>query len=1160
MHTDSLSYDLKSRRWSQDSFPASDSPRTLILAFGSPEFADHPRVLADLARQYPRSLMIGCSTAGEIHGAEVRDNSLAVTVSRFDKTDLQLASIDVASIADSYNAGKALAMRLTAKPGLRAVMVLSEGLNVNGTKLIQGINDIVDDKVVVTGGLSGDGANFKRTWVAVGTKVQPNVVAAVGFYGDYINVTHGSKGGWDKFGPERVITRSEGNVLFELDGKPALQLYKEYLGEKAKDLPASGLLFPLSLRANAKDDKFVVRTLLAVDHEANSMTFAGDVPTGHLVQLMRAHFDRLVDGARGAAEIAAKGRPQDDETLVVAISCVGRRLVLGARIDEEVEAVREAVSTNAHITGFYSYGEISPYGIGKCDLHNQTMTLTVFTESDKAMAHAPEPRGANVAASASVRPAGAPPAPPAFAARASRPSIPITIPTTSSASAPVAVSITAPVSRPVTVAKADPEITAVEGIPTGPIVRVPRTGGGDLQISTSFEEGMQVVRLAGRLTEAFRGAQLGQSLSGRVVFDLADVERVTSFGVREWLAMLAAGDRITETYFMRCSESIVNQLTMIRKFDGGARVVSFYAPYLCDSCGNGYERLFDCERDAGEIAGAAPASTTCPRCNEIGSFDDDPRSYFAFANAHLRGALPTEIRQAHSLLLARPEDHNRDEIEKLVESDRTRLRINAKLSSQLRWRRMLEGIEGALTVDLAASTGADAAGATELMRALSALPADVTSTEIEHAPSVVVAKWLESTPKRVTIASTTVDAFCGSCQAARPSLLPLADYIAEQAKGGSYRMQCKRCNADLEMRLSTAAQQLIAKHAAMIKAAAPAAAPVVKAAAVEAVVPPSRPVTAASVAPVKGSNWLAIGGAIVLAAGAGAGILHLATRNKTPAPQPVVVTPAPVVAATEKSPAPAPPVANGSNAAAPQAGSNAASSNSWQANADLPPAWVESKLVIDTEAVFIVGEAQAPTLERASEAARETGTLRLLDAVAHGLDGSKVSAFLQPRLRRDDSSANADIAARFVRQFGDVAALERVEIASRNTADGVKAYVRYKLPRAAFDKLIEAYRNTANFRGITVARFFPGLAATVRTGGELIVIDVVSRSAPEVAGIRAGDVVLEIGGHPVNSLASFQSISTDAWNNTAARQRLQVRVESAGAARDVQLTKPASVQ
>ena len=238
--------------------------------------------------------------------------------------------------------------------------------------------------IVVTGGLSGDGSRFKQTWVAVGAKVKSNVVAAVGFYGDFVQIGHGSKGGWDKFGPERVVTRSEGNVLFELDGKPALQLYREYLGDKAKELPASGLLFPLSLRSSNKDDKFLVRTLLAVDHEKNSLTFAGDIPRGYLAQLMKADFDRLIGGASVATAMAKdNGAPVGKDSLVVAISCVGRRLVLGERTEEEVEAVLDALpkSQQAHITGFYSYGEISPYASGHCDLHNQTMTLTVFSES-----------------------------------------------------------------------------------------------------------------------------------------------------------------------------------------------------------------------------------------------------------------------------------------------------------------------------------------------------------------------------------------------------------------------------------------------------------------------------------------------------------------------------------------------------------------------------------------------------------------------------------------------------------------------------------------------------------------------------------------------------------------------------------------------------------
>ena len=163
MQSHALSYDLSSASWAH-ALPALDSPRTLVLGFGAPELIDEPSAFAELAKAYPKSLVIGCSSAGEIHGTTVRDHSLSVTVTRFDKTDLQLASLEVRSAADSFSAGNQLAKRLAAKPGLRGVLVLSEGLHVNGSELIRGLNEVLDDHVVVTGGLSGDGASFKRTW------------------------------------------------------------------------------------------------------------------------------------------------------------------------------------------------------------------------------------------------------------------------------------------------------------------------------------------------------------------------------------------------------------------------------------------------------------------------------------------------------------------------------------------------------------------------------------------------------------------------------------------------------------------------------------------------------------------------------------------------------------------------------------------------------------------------------------------------------------------------------------------------------------------------------------------------------------------------------------------------------------------------------------
>lgn len=379
MEIHALRYDRK-QQWSVTNLPQIDSPRTLILLFGSSNFLDSATPIAELIGQYPQSAIIGCSTAGEIWGAQIFDESLSAAIVRFDHTDLRIASAPAQSVDDSFAAGRHIARQLN-DSRLKGILVFSDGLRVNGSELVRGLNSEVPTSVVVTGGLAGDGDRFRRTWVLQDRWPQTGFVTAVGFYGDRIRIGHGSKGGWDRFGPERRVTKSKGNVLFELDDRPALQLYKEYLGDRASGLPATGLLFPLALRASNTDAKSLVRTIIAVNEPEQSLTFAGDIPEEALAQLMKANFDRLVQGASEAASSTKLSADDDSCTLAVAISCVGRRLVLGSRTEEEIEATLDVLPKGTQQIGFYSYGEISPYTAGTCDLHNQTMTLTTLSEA-----------------------------------------------------------------------------------------------------------------------------------------------------------------------------------------------------------------------------------------------------------------------------------------------------------------------------------------------------------------------------------------------------------------------------------------------------------------------------------------------------------------------------------------------------------------------------------------------------------------------------------------------------------------------------------------------------------------------------------------------------------------------------------------------------------
>jgi hypothetical protein len=346
----------------------------VVLYFFGPGLEDLPTRLAELGEKFPKAHMVGCSTGGEIIGDEVFDNSLVASAVHFERTPIHVAKVEIAGDS-SRDVGRRLGARFPTEE-LRGLFVLSDGTGINGSDLIRGLQDTLGTGVTITGGLAGDGADFRITYVGANDLPQPGRVAAIGFYGDSVVVGHGSYGGWQPFGPERKITRAVDNVLHQLDNEPALDLYKRYLGEQAEGLPGTALLFPL--RLIRPDGGEVVRTVVGTDDATSTMVFAGDVPEGSSAQLMRATFDKLIDGAGEAADQAVVA---EGTHLAILVSCIGRKLVLGQRVAEEVESVLDVLGTDARTIGFYSYGEISPQArTGACELHNQTMTITTIGE------------------------------------------------------------------------------------------------------------------------------------------------------------------------------------------------------------------------------------------------------------------------------------------------------------------------------------------------------------------------------------------------------------------------------------------------------------------------------------------------------------------------------------------------------------------------------------------------------------------------------------------------------------------------------------------------------------------------------------------------------------------------------------------------------------
>ncbi|HEY8897767.1 MAG TPA: FIST N-terminal domain-containing protein [Niastella sp.] len=363
----------------QNETPMADLAKSqLVLGFGGKEILNTQPIYEELKSHFPEAHIVLCSTAGEILDSHVNDNSVSVAAIELEKTSIQPVVVNIRNYENSYEAGKAM-IRLINFSNLSYILVISDGSNVNGSELVRGINELVNNRVPVTGGLAGDGTNFQSTVVGLNEKPTTGNIVAIPFYGKHFIVSHASMGGWEIFGPERTVTRAVANQLFEIEGQKALDLYKTYLGPYADELPGSALLFPLGVKLQEEDEP-VVRTILSIDQETGSMVFAGDIPNGSKVRFMKANFDKLVDAATHAAGLAYQKLPSAPQ-LALLISCVGRKIILGKRTEEEVEAVADTFGNKTLLTGFYSYGEISPFNDNaKCELHNQTMTITTFDE------------------------------------------------------------------------------------------------------------------------------------------------------------------------------------------------------------------------------------------------------------------------------------------------------------------------------------------------------------------------------------------------------------------------------------------------------------------------------------------------------------------------------------------------------------------------------------------------------------------------------------------------------------------------------------------------------------------------------------------------------------------------------------------------------------
>ena len=356
-----------------------DAERELCLVFATTEQLNQPEIQENLKALAGAMVVAGASTEVTITNAGI-DNALVFTKLHFEHTRIQTVSAPVPTPESSHEAGYTLGSALADK-ALAYILLLADGIHVDGSALVSGVQEGVGSDIPITGGLANDGARFQQTFVVAGAQVLSSSAVAIGFYGTRFRMGHGAVGGWQPFSPLMRVTRSHGNIVYAFDDYPALALYERYLGKDADGLPATGLLFPLALYNNHSQSTGLVRTLVDMDRDQSALIFAGDVPEGCWVRLMHARFDALVDGAEHSARYALQSLHTEQPPFALLVSCIGRWLLMGDFTAEEVAAARRLLGVSTCFTGFYSNGEFSPFNpTARCELHNQTMTIALWTE------------------------------------------------------------------------------------------------------------------------------------------------------------------------------------------------------------------------------------------------------------------------------------------------------------------------------------------------------------------------------------------------------------------------------------------------------------------------------------------------------------------------------------------------------------------------------------------------------------------------------------------------------------------------------------------------------------------------------------------------------------------------------------------------------------
>lgn len=347
-------------------------PQAGIL-FAAVDF-DRELILQEIDRAFPDIELIGCTTDGELSSVlEFQQDSIVLTVFYGEGVEIRAAvGRNISQDPEGIARATAAAVKREFNLPIRLAIALPESLTTSAVSILRGLEAGLGDNIPLFGGAAAEPREVQRTYQFYKTEVFSDAVPILLFAGD-IQFSHGLASGWQPMGKRSQITKVDKNIIYEIDGKPALDFYHHYLNDYKPDSAYPLAVFPPG------EERFFLRGAISYDLEEGSVKVSGDVPEQSIVQITDTTLEDVVNASAASFAEAWKNYAGTEPKAALCFSCAWRRWVMGTRANEEYQALAPALQDKIPASGFYTYGEVAPLqDNGQTFFHNTTFVTLLI--------------------------------------------------------------------------------------------------------------------------------------------------------------------------------------------------------------------------------------------------------------------------------------------------------------------------------------------------------------------------------------------------------------------------------------------------------------------------------------------------------------------------------------------------------------------------------------------------------------------------------------------------------------------------------------------------------------------------------------------------------------------------------------------------------------